>query len=161
MRQVQANQLQLSEIEIANIKFDSRSRDDIPQLLKGLQYLYVNEAIRAEVFQILESLVPKDVNAKNGRPGMLLWNILVMGVLRLNLNWDYDRLLEMVNHHRIIREMLGHHFYDDNVEPYKLQTLKDNVSLLTTDVIDQINQVVVKSGHKALKKREKNVKRSL
>jgi IS5 family transposase len=64
MRQVQANQLQLSEIEIANIKFDSRSRDDIPQLLKGLQYLYVNEAIRAEVFQILESLVPKNVNAK-------------------------------------------------------------------------------------------------
>jgi IS5 family transposase len=136
MRQVQANQLQLSEIEIANIKFDSRSRDDIPQLLKGLQYLYVNEAIRAEVFQILESLVPKNMNAKNGRPGMLLWNILVMGVLRLNLSWDYDRLLEMVNHHQTIREMLGHHFYNDDVEPYKLQTLKDNVSLLTTDVID-------------------------
>jgi IS5 family transposase len=158
MRQVQANQLQLSEIEIANIKFDSRSRDDIPQLLKGLQYLYVNEAIRAEVFQILESLVPKNMNAKNGRPGMLLWNILVMGVLRLNLSWDYDRLLEMLNHHQTIREMLGHHFYNDDVEPYKLQTLKDNVSLLTTDVIDQINQVVVKSGHKALKKREKTLK---
>jgi hypothetical protein len=72
MPQVQENQLQLGEIDIANIKFDPRSRDDIPQLLKGLQYLYVNEAIRAEVFQILESLVPKDVNAKNGRPGMLL-----------------------------------------------------------------------------------------
>jgi hypothetical protein len=41
--------------------------------------LYVNEAIRAEVFKILEPLVAKDVNAKNGRPGMLLWNILVMG----------------------------------------------------------------------------------
>jgi hypothetical protein len=116
--------------------------------------LYVNEAIRAEVFKILEPLVAKDVNAKNGRPGMLLWNILVMGGLRLNLNWDYDRLLEMVNHHRTIGEMLGHHFYDDNVKPYKLQTLKDNVSFLTTDVIDQINQVVVKSGHKVLKKPE-------
>jgi hypothetical protein len=157
MRQVQANQLKLGEIDNANIKFDPRSRDDIPQLLKGLQYLYVNEGIRAEVFQILEFLVPKDVNAKNGRPGMLLWNILVMGVLRLNLNWDYDRLLEMVNHHRTIREMLGHHFYDDNVEHYKLQTLKDNVSLLTTDIIDHINQVVVKSGHKTIK----NAKRSL
>ena len=154
MRQVQANQLQLGEIDIASIKFDPRSRDDIPQLLKGLQYLYVNETIRAEVFQILEALVPEGVNTNNGRPGMLLWNILVMGVLRLNLNWDYDRLLEMVNHHRTIREMLGHHFYDDNVEPYKLQTLKDNVSLLTTEVVDQINQVVVKSGHKALKKNE-------
>jgi hypothetical protein len=117
--------------------------------------LYVNETIRTEVFKILESLAPKDVNAKNGRQGMLSWNILVMGVLQLNLNWDYDRLLEMVNHHRIIRDMLGCHFYNDNVDSHKLQTLKVNVSLLTTDVIDQINQVVEKSGHKALNKTRK------
>jgi hypothetical protein len=51
----------------------------------------------------------------NGCPEILLWNILVTGVLRLNLNWDYDRLLEMVNRHRTIREMLGHHFYNDDV----------------------------------------------
>jgi hypothetical protein len=63
------------------------------------------------------------VNAQNDRPGMLLWNILVMGVLHLNLNWDYDYLLEMVHHHRTIRDMLGHHFYDDNVELYKLKRL--------------------------------------
>jgi IS5 family transposase len=110
MLQVQSNQLQFGEIDIASIEFDPRSRDDIPQLLKGLQYLYVNESIRVEVFQILETMIPKKVNSNNGRPGMLLWKILVMGVLRLNLNWDYDRLLEMVNHHHTIREMLGHGF---------------------------------------------------
>jgi hypothetical protein len=154
MRQVQESQLQFGEIDIASIEFDPRSRDDIPQLLKGLQHLYVNESIRVEIFQILEALVPETVDADNGRPGMLLWKILVMGVLRLNLNWDYDRLLEMVNNHRTIREMLGHGFYDE-AEPYKLQTLKDNVSLLTPKVVDQINQVVVKAGHKALKKTKK------
>ena len=154
MRQVQSNQLQFGEIDIASIEFDPRSRDDIPQLLRGLQYLYVNESIRVEVFQILETMIPKKVNSNNGRPGMLLWKILVMGVLRLNLNWDYDRLLEMVNHHRTIREMLGHGFYDEAV-PYKLQTLKDNVSLLTPEIVDQINLVVVKAGHKALKKTKK------
>lgn len=151
MRQVQANQLQLGEIDIASIKFDPRSRDDIPQILKGLQFLYVTETVRTEVFQILETLIPEDVDANNGRPGMLLWRILVMGVLRLNLNWDYDRLLEMVNHHRTIREMLGHGFHDE-AEPYKLQTLKDNVSLLTPKIVEQINIVVIKAGHKALKK---------
>jgi len=40
MRTTTQPQLQLGEIDIANIKIDPRSRDDIPQLLKGLQYLY-------------------------------------------------------------------------------------------------------------------------
>jgi len=125
MRQVQANQLQLGEIDIASIKFDPRSHDDIPQTLTGLQFLYVNKTIRAEVFLILETLILENVDANNGRPSMGLWRILVMGLLRLNLN--YNRLLEMVNNHRTIREMLGHGFYDE-AEPYKLQTIKDNAA---------------------------------
>lgn len=39
---------------------------------------------------------------------MSLWNILVMGVLRLDLNWGYDRLQEQVDSHKTIRQMLGH-----------------------------------------------------
>ena len=53
-----------------------------------------------------------------------------MGSLRLNLNCDYDRLLELVNNHRTIRQMLGHGFTDDDLT-YHLQTLKDNVQLFT------------------------------
>lgn len=153
MRQVQPKQLQLGEVDIAGIQFDLRSRDDIPQLLRGLQYLYTDEVIRQEVFQVLEKLVPEGVDEGNGRPGMSLWRVLVMGVLRLNLSWDYDRLQEMVNHHRTIREMLGHGIRDED-QTYKLQTLKDNVSLFTPDILDEINQVVVKSGHRALKKKK-------
>ena len=48
----------------------------------------------------------------------------------MNLNWDYDRLEEMANNHKTIRKMLGHGSFGDNYE-YKLQTLKDNVYLLT------------------------------
>lgn len=153
MRQVQPKQLQLGEVDIAGIQFDLRSRDDIPQLLRGLQYLYSDEVIRQEVFQVLEKLVPEGVDEGNGRPGMSLWRVLVMGVLRLNLNWDYDRLQEMVNHHRTIREMLGHGIRDED-QAYKLQTLKDNVSLFTPKILDEINQVVVRAGHRALKKKE-------
>lgn len=153
MRKVQPQQLQLGEVDITGIEFDPRSRDDIPQLLRGLQYLYADETIRKEVFHALEKLVPDDVDEGNGRPGMSLWRILVMGVLRLNLNWDYDRLQEMVNQHKTIREMLGHGFRDDD-QIYKLQTLKDNVSLFTPKILDEINQIVVKAGHHVLKKKK-------
>lgn len=152
MRATTKLQLQLGEIDVANIRLDLRSRDDIPQLLRGLQYLYTDQGLRAAIFEILAKLTPATIDPELGRPGMDLWKILVMGSLRLNLNCDYDRLQELVNHHRTIRQMLGHGFTDDDLE-YRLQTLKDNVQLFTPEILDEINQVVVKAGHK-LKKKE-------
>ncbi len=40
MRVVQNPQMQVGEDDISQVKFDPRSRDDIPKVLKGLQYLY-------------------------------------------------------------------------------------------------------------------------
>jgi len=138
--------------DISDVELDPRSRDDIPQLLRGLYYLYVIPAYREEILQILDAMLPPEIDRTTGRPGMVLWRILVMGVLRLNKNWDYDRLHEMVNQHRTIRQMLGHGVEDDG-EYYHLQTLKDNVSLLTPEIVDRINQVVVKAGHQLEKKK--------
>jgi hypothetical protein len=84
---------------------------------------------------------------------MDMWSIFVMGVLRLNLNWDYDRLHDMVNNHRTIRQILRHGIVDDG-EGYGLQNLKDNVVLLTPEVLDKINQVVVNAGHAVVKKKK-------
>jgi hypothetical protein len=152
MRVVQNPQLQFGQVDISKIQFNPKSRDDIPQILKGLQYIYVNRPIREEIFQLLEQHVAPKVNKKNGRPGMALWKILVMGVLRLDLNCDYDRLEEMVNHHKTIRHMLGHGDWEDTTT-YHIQTLKDNVSLLTPELLEQINQVVVRAGHELVKKK--------
>ncbi len=151
MRTATQPQLQLGELDIASIKIDPRSRDDIPQLLRGLQYLYSDKPLREEIFQLLEKLSLKNINTELGRPGMQWWNILVMGTLRLNLNCDYDRLQELVNHHNTIRQMLGHDFTDDD-KMYSLQTLKDNVQLFTPEILDEINQVVVRAGHQLKKK---------
>ncbi len=152
MRSATELQMQLGEIDIANIRLDPRSRDDIPQLLRGLQYLYTDKTLREKIFGILAQLTPEVVNAELGRPGMALWKIFVMGTLRLNLNCDYDRLQELVNNHKTIRQMLGHGFTDDELT-YHLQTLKDNVQLFTPEILDEINQVVVEAGHR-LKKKE-------
>jgi hypothetical protein len=109
------------------------------------------------VLDILDNHVSPGKDHGNGRPGMDLWKILVLGVLRLNLNWDYDRLLEMVNNHKTIRQMLGHGMKDKDHE-YKLQTLKDNVQLLTPELLDEINQLVVLEGHDLVKKNETELK---
>lgn len=153
MRQVINRQFKLGEIPVGKIKIDLKSRDDIPPLLLGLQYIYTDADLRGKVFDILEQKINPDIDNNNGRPGMDLWKILVFGVLRLNLDWDYDRLTEMANNHKTIRQMLGHGSFADDYE-YRLQTLKDNVVLLTPDILDEINTLVVKAGHRVVKKKE-------
>lgn len=156
MRALQSTQM--NEVDIAKIKFDPKSRDDIPKILRGLQYIYVNTGIREEIFDLLEKKIAPKVNKNNGRPGMELWKIFVMGVLRLDLNCDYDRIHHLANHDTLIRQMLGHVAFDSNGN-YQLQTIKDNVSLLTPELLEEINQVIVKAGHILLKKKENEVLR--
>lgn len=164
MRIVQDPQLQIGQLDIAGIKLDLKSRDDIPHILLGLQHIYVNELLRKEVFEILEQVKPtrsgkelseeqrgQAVDSNKGRPGMEQWTILVLGVLRLGLNTDYDRIHELANQHQTIRQMLGHGDWCDD-KTYNLQTLKDNLRLFTPEILDQINQAVVKAGHALIKK---------
>lgn len=76
MRYVENPQLVLGEDKIARIQFDPRSRDDIPQLLMGLQHLYLTPSLREHVFAILETAIPPEIDPSNGRPGMELWKVL-------------------------------------------------------------------------------------
>ena len=159
MRTVIQPQMQFGQVDIATIVFNPKSRDDIPQLLRGLQYIYTNVALRERVFTILQEVMPKRVGAegkaspKTGRPGMEQWKILVLGVLRLGLNADYDRIQELANEHKTIRHMLGHSDWMEE-KRYELQTIKDNISLFTPDILDRINQEVVNTGHQLLKKND-------
>lgn len=146
MRQIKQPQMCIGETDIGSIQFDLNSRDDIPQILRGLQEIYRNEDIFKEVSLHLEQVMPEETDKNNGRPGMDIWNIFVLGTLRLNLNSDYDRIMELANEHKTLRQMLGHDLFDDD-KRYGLQTIKDNVRLLTPEILDSINQIVVGLGH--------------
>ena len=146
MRVIETKQLQLGQVNISEIEFDPHSRDDIPQLLQGVRYIYTNETLRDSVFKLLQECIPEDVDVNNGRPGMDLWSVFILASLRLNLNCDYDRVLELANNHYTLRQMLGHCGFEQH-EQYKLQTIKDNIRLLTPTILDQISRLVVEAGH--------------
>ena len=164
MRTVHEPQMSFGEIDISKIKLNPKCRDDIPAILSGLQFIYVTPELHDSVFNILKTVIPKrtnddssteEVSSSLGRPGMAQWKILVFGVLRLGLNTDYDRIHDLANNHNTIRQMLGHSDWDDTHE-YSLQTIKDNLKLFTPEVLDQINQEVIKAGHSLVKKKQKN-----
>ncbi len=168
MRIVHNPQFTLGQDEIANIKLDPKCRDDIPSILMGLQTIYTDPKLHDSIFQILKQILPKrngegltdeecnqNVSSTQGRPGMAQWKILVLGILRLGLNTDYDRIHDLANHHSTLRQMLGHSdIFDDS--RYSLQTIKDNLMLFTPKILDQINQEVIKAGHTLVKNNQKD-----
>jgi hypothetical protein len=88
MRQIIDSQFQLGEQDIAAIELDRQSRDDIPRLLRGLQFIYTEPAVRERVFAILAEVLPTRADAPGavstdtGRPGMPQWRILVLAACR-------------------------------------------------------------------------------
>lgn len=155
VRAVESLQMEIGETAISAIRFNPKSRDDIPKILRGLQYIYLTPSIREPIFKLLEEKLLPGVNKQAGRPGLSLWKILVMGVVRLDLNCDYDRLEELVNQHKTVRQMLGHPDFSDEFT-YHMQTIKDNVRLLTPELLEEVNQVIVKAGHELLGKKKGN-----
>lgn len=155
MRENISSQLQLGEVDVTNIQFNPRSRDDIHQLLMGLHHLYINKEFKNKIFEILQKLTPENVNPRLGAPGMSRWKIFVLGMIRLNINRDYDRLLDLANYHSLLRQMLGHTKLEEDI--YALQTLKDNVELFTPEILEETNQVIVEAGLKQTRNSKKKV----
>ena len=160
MRKIIEYQMKFWEVAIESIEFDLKSRDEITKLLIGIQSIYFDKQTRIEAFAILNELTPKDVDCNNGRKGMDLWKIFVLGMLKLNTDIDFDKLHELANNHKNVRLMLGHSILDwDHL--YALQTIRDNVSLFTPEILDKLNQVFISYGHKIVgKKAEEGLKLS-
>jgi hypothetical protein len=150
-RQSINEQMLLGEVDVSKVVIDEKSRDDIPQVLLGLQQVYQDKRAREKVFSVLEREVSVSRSLNNGRPGMDFWRIFVLGTLRLTINCDYDRVVELANNHSTLREMLGHGMF--NTSKYALQTVKDNIGLLTPEILSEINTIIVELGHNLCKKK--------
>ena len=161
MREVQRRQFHLGQAAIGQIWIDPKSRDDIPAVLKGLQHIWGEEALRARLFALLDEHILPEADRTVGRPGMELWQILVLGVLKQGLGCDFDRLHDLANHHATIRAFLGHGDFVDQTR-YEYQTVVDNVSLFDAGVVERRSDNSAcrgEPGHKvALEKRCRRAK---
>ncbi len=101
--------MKFGEVDIAAIELDLKSRDDNPPLSFAVCNTYTPRQHYAHRYsKFWNGSFPRKADPRLGRPGMEQWKILVLAVLRLGLNTDYDRIHELANHHDTIRQMLGH-----------------------------------------------------
>ena len=68
MRKIKDLQLELAGTSIEDIRFNMKSRDDIPAIPIGLQHIYANPETRERLFSLLEEKFLLEVNLHTGRP---------------------------------------------------------------------------------------------
>src|SRR2546425_4667124 len=131
MRQPFPAQPDLQIIPIEKIELPRKSRDELPPILAGLQWIWTHPTLKAEVFALLEAKILAGKKA-TGRTGMDLWQILVLGVVRLGLDADWDRMEHLANYDLLVRQMLGVPVtpWGEEAIVFHHQTLRDNVALL-------------------------------
>ena len=151
-------QYELGATPIEKIEIPLDSRDELPPTLRALQHIYTTPELNKKVFDILERKILPTVDFTTGRPGMNLWEILVLGTVRWTRDTDYDHLHHIANFDGLVRKLLGISNFCENLKKYSLQTLKDNVGLLDKEILDEINELVVKTGHSFKKSEKLNVK---
>jgi IS5 family transposase len=157
MRKRFEQQTSLGLQPIKDVLFPIKSRDGLPSVLLALQYIFNTPSISEEVFSLLEKKIMFG-KKKTGRAGMDLWHILVLAVVRHSCNTDWDSLETWANYNTLIRGVMGVHctgfLNEEDKITFSYQTILDNVSLLDAALLQEINLLVVKAGHRVVKKKK-------
>jgi hypothetical protein len=147
-------QLTLGQTPIEKVQLPLKSRDELPPILAGLKWIFLTPEINAQIFALLETKLLAGKKA-TGRPGVDLWQILVLGVVRLGLDCDYDRLEHLANYDSLLRQILGvSPVRAEEEKPFHYKTLSENVCHVDEELLQQINAIVAQAGRAVFKKKE-------
>lgn len=148
-------QLTLGCTPIHEVKIPTKTRSHMAALIAAIQYIYTAPEWNEKIFTLLSKKITKGKKA-TGRSGMSLWEIFVLGQVRLCMNTSYDQLHYMSNYDTLLRGVLGVLPSDYSLgKQYEYQNIYDNVGLLDDQVLKEINDVIVGVGHEVFKKKEK------
>lgn len=145
----------LGQIPISEVKIPMNSRDELPPVLLALQKIFLTPGHHKEMFEIIEPVIRQGKQQK-GREGMTIWEVIVLSVIRLTLNTNYDRLLWIANPDKYVRQLMGLEDgfgFSGAPKQYSLTALKENIGLLKIDTIEKINGLVLEVGQGYLKKK--------
>ncbi len=139
----------LDIVPINEVRLNLDCRDEIIPILRALQHIYADDKLRRELLD----LVGKDVNAGTdpnfGRRGMNYWEIIVLAATRLGCNLDYDKLQDLAENHRALRQIMGIGSWDEQLDPvdFDWRRIEDNVNKLRPETVKKISDLIVRAGH--------------
>ena len=156
MRNRFEQQLAIGQYPIELTRINPKSKNALDELLAALKEIYCNKEYNEKIFSLLERYITKG-KKKTGRKGMDLWVIFVLAQVRLCLNISYDMLHNLANNHLTLRCLMGQG-YDIGYEPvqFEYQNIYDNVSMLSDELITEINKIILEFGYSEVFKKKGN-----
>ena len=144
MRKTYSDQLRFDCLPIEQVTLNLECRDEIVPILAGLQHLYSQNELRDQITQLIADDVNETTRDDIGREGLSYWQILVLGVVRLGCNLNYDKLQDLCENHRSLRGMLNVGDWDGT--SFRWQRIRDTLCLLKPATLEKINELMVNHG---------------
>lgn len=153
MRKRHQTQIRLGSTSISDLILSDDRRDELPGILRGLQWIYETPHVFESVMSLIEDKLINPNNQNVGRPGMDSWQVFVLGVLRNGLNVDFSRLTDFANNHFLVRIMLQVDGVFEN-KSFCYNTIADNVSKIDEPTLKQVNEIISFEGGKLFSSRK-------
>jgi IS5 family transposase len=147
MRKAFDRQGRLDCSPVLAVRLNMDCRDEIVPILKALQHIYSQPALRDSILRALARDVNRTSSSRRGREGMDYWQILVLAAVRLGCDLDYDKLQDLAEQHRALRQIMGIGDWDEQVS-FDWRRIRDNVTKIRPETIEKINHLIVEAGHK-------------
>ena len=96
-----------------------------------------------------------DLKYKKGNSFLIINKSKITQTTATEPTFRYDALHHFSNFDKLIRQIIGVENKLNDGKTYGLQTLKDNVSLLDEETINQVNTMVVEAAHQFVLKKTK------
>lgn len=157
MRSAFDPQLHLGCTSVLDVRLNTACRDEIIPILAALQHIYRQHTLRDELLDAVRQDVNGSSRADRGRPGMDYWPILVLAAVRLGCNLNYDKLQNLAEEHRSLRNIMAIAGWDDGPS-FDWRCIRDNVCSLLPETIERINHLIVAEGHRLVPKAAQTVR---
>jgi len=130
----------------ADVRLNLNCRDEIVPILRALQHIYGQHKLRDAILRDVARDVNPTSSRRRGREGMTYWQILVLAAVRLGCNLNYDKLQDLAEQHRALRQMMGIGDWSEHVD-FDWRRIRDNITKLRPETIEKISHRVVHAGH--------------
>jgi IS5 family transposase len=146
MRKPFSDQLRLDCLAVPNVELNFNCRDEIVPVLVGLQHVYSQPALRDNILHLVAQDVNEDSQSDCGREGLDYWHITVLAGVRLGCNLDYDKLQDLAEQHRAMRQIMGIGDWQECID-FSWRRIRDNISLLKPSTIEAISHCIVNEAY--------------
>jgi IS5 family transposase len=131
---------------VGNVRLNLQCRDEIVPILRALQHIYSQPERRDDILQAIARDVNRTSSRKRGRLGLYYWQILVLAAVRLGCNLDYDKLQDLAEQHRALRQIMGIGDWEEHTT-FDWRRIRDNLTKIRPETLHRINHLVVAAGH--------------